>query len=348
MNQRFMCESPIISIIVPVYKVEKYIKECVESIRKQSFSDIEIILVDDGSPDCCAEICDEYAKKDKRVKVIHQKNSGLSSARNAGIGIAQGKFLCFIDSDDYISPHYCEILYDCLVNTNYDFSVCEVERFTDGSPPADYKIAEERKVVSNETFLKLQLSKKSEFGVWNKLYRRELFDRIHFMDGKIHEDVIWSADLAKHCTCGVICTNQPLYYYRQRQDSIVSNGSKKCSPDRIYAGSYLIDCVKDRFPGLYEDTLFYAVNYPWSFIDKIYIKGTFLENKDFMNAFRDLINTYLSDYMKLEKISPIMRYRMKLFSKSRLLYAFNAYVRLLRNYVCRLMGKDPYESEHSI
>lgn len=347
-NKSIISENPVISVIVPVYKVENHIRECVESIRNQSFLNIEIILVDDGSPDQCPEICDEYAEKDRRIKVIHQKNSGLSAARNAGIEISKGLFLCFIDSDDYISPRYCEVLYDCLVNTKYDFSVCAVERFIDGTKVSPKDVLEEKIVLSNESFLEWQLSRKSEFSVCNKLYRRELFDLIHFEVGRVHEDVIWSAELASCLYSGVVCSNQKLYYYRQRLGGIVSEGSRQCSADRVYAGECLIHCVEKTYPQLFDKALIYAVQYPWSFVDKIYVKFKQVENRQFMNALSKLIREYLTDLMRLDVFSPLVKYRMKLFSKSRLLYAFNAYGRLLRNYVCRLMGKNPYESQHSI
>ena len=105
----------VISIVVPIYKVEKYIKKCIDSIIEQTYKNLEIILVDDGSPDGCAKICDEYAKKDKRIKAIHKENGGLSDARNVGIDISTGKYICFVDSDDYIENNYIELLYKCIV-----------------------------------------------------------------------------------------------------------------------------------------------------------------------------------------------------------------------------------------
>lgn len=118
-----MCE---ISIIVPVYKVEPYLRKCVDSILAQTFTDFEVILVDDGSPDNSGKICDEYASKDSRVRVIHKKNGGLSSARNAGIDVARGKYLGFVDSDDYIEKDMYELLYDNIVKEQADLSICGI------------------------------------------------------------------------------------------------------------------------------------------------------------------------------------------------------------------------------
>lgn len=117
----------LISVIVPVYKVEKYIKKCIESIINQTYENLEIILVDDGSPDNCGKICDEYAKKDKRIKVIHKENGGVSSARNLGLEKSNGQYITFIDSDDWIEEEYCEILLTTLKEQNADCAICRLQ-----------------------------------------------------------------------------------------------------------------------------------------------------------------------------------------------------------------------------
>lgn len=338
---------PEISIIVPVYKVEKYINTCVDSLLRQTFRDIEIILVDDGSPDNCPQICDDYKLVDDRIKVLHKINGGLSSARNAGIVIARGKYICFIDSDDYVTEDYCQVLYDLLDGTDYDYSVCGTCRFIDGDVPKPNNTVDISS-HSNFEFLGLQLNKKTEFGVWNKLYRRELFTKIHFADGKIHEDVIWSADLANNCVNGVIENKKQCYLYRQRSGGIVAQGAEKCSPDRIYAGGYLIDIVKKNCPELLEDCLHYALNYAWSFVDRIYVNRTFKENKQFLLDLKNIINLYRDEYMNLNSYSVIKRKRMNLFSKSMILYGFNAYARLFRVYLYKVFKKDAYSDGHGI
>ena len=122
---------PEISVIVPVYKVEQYLEECINSLSKQTFSDIEIILVDDGSPDNCGNICEEYGKKDERIKVIHQKNMGLSCARNAGLDVSKGNYICFVDSDDLIRNDMLDILLKELINANADFIKSDFQSFKD-------------------------------------------------------------------------------------------------------------------------------------------------------------------------------------------------------------------------
>lgn len=337
---------PNISVIVPVYKVEHYLRECVDSLLTQTFSDIEIILVDDGSPDGCGAICDEYAQKDARIRVIHQENGGLSRARNAGVALARGDYLCFVDSDDYVDSAYCETLYDLINNSDCDFSVCGVCRFEDGKKPETALVKGKNNTIANVDFLRMQLEKKSEFGVWNKLYRRAIFDRIRFTEGKIHEDVIWSGDLARNLVNGVVITERQLYFYRQREGSIVH--ADKCSADRVYAGEYLIDTAKQICPEIFEKCLRYAAEYPFMFVDGIYVRRAFKPNKVFLDALQALLRRYQKEYHALAAFSSIQRKRMQLFAKSRFLYGFNAYARLLRVYLYRILGKDAYADGHGI
>ena len=338
---------PEISVVVPVYKIENYLSTCVDSILAQTFQDLEVILVDDGSPDCCGEICDSYAKRDERVRVIHQKNAGLSCARNAGATRSTGKYICFIDGDDYLLPEYCETLLALLKNSHCDFSACGVCRFHDGEAPHPQLQDGEPVTLSNVDYLKEQLYRRKEFGVWNRLYRRELFETIRFFPGKIHEDVIFSADLAQ-LHGGAIVTDKQLYCYRQRSNSIVAEGKKRCSPDFVFAGDHLIKAAKESFPGLYDQCLCYAVEYPWMFVDGIYVDRTFSENRAFLSQLRQFVREHFSEYRKLKEIASTIRKRMLLFSISPVLYGFNAYARLFRVYLYRIIGKDAYADGHGI
>ncbi|MBR5278267.1 MAG: glycosyltransferase [Clostridia bacterium] len=338
---------PKISIIVPVYKVEQYLDCCVESILAQTFTDFELILVDDGSPDNCPQMCDNWATKDARIKVIHKPNGGLSDARNAGVESATGEYVCFIDSDDLIAPTYCQTLYGMLHGTQYDFSVCGVHRFPDGEIP-NVEIGDiSPKTVSNIEFLAMQFQKKTEFGVWNKLYRRSLFQTLSFQKGKVHEDVIFSADLSG-LNNGVIYTDEKLLYYRQREGSIVATTSQKCSPDRIYAGEYLLNKVKKHCPDLLDYALKYAVDYPFMFVDPIYVNKRFKQNKQFLNAIQSYLKRHIKEYKTQKIFEKTTTHRMSVFAKSRFLYGFNAYARLLRVYFYRLIHKDPYKTGHGI
>ncbi len=212
----------MISVIVPIYNVEKYLEKCIQSIQSQTYRDIEIILVDDGSPDDCGRICDKYKEGDSRIKVIHKLNGGLSDARNAGIEVASGDFISFIDSDDYIHPQMLEILYHNLISAKTDISVCAFREVSENEEIAINQISEP---VQTETFadeqVMNQLYERNLITVvaWNKLYRREIFAHNRYCKGKIHEDEFLIHHLLHACK-RIVYTKQPLYFYVQRKSSI--------------------------------------------------------------------------------------------------------------------------------
>ena len=217
---------PKISIIVPIYKVEKYIDRCIKSILNQTFNDFELILVDDGSPDNCSVICDKYEKIDKRIKVIHKKNEGLSAARNSGIEIAQGEYIAFIDSDDFINKNMFKILYENIKKYDADISICKFKYIY----PEDYinencEIVEDKiKVFSNINALEQIYEKdRLQFIVaWNKLYKKTLFEDLRYDKGKCHEDEFIIHKLLYKSDKVVYCLNE-MYYYLQRDGSIMKS-----------------------------------------------------------------------------------------------------------------------------
>lgn len=176
---------PQISVIVPIYNVEKYICRCVDSILNQTFTDFECILVDDGSPDNCGRICDEYAKKDRRVKVVHKKNGGLSDARNAGIEVAQGEYLGFVDSDDWIHPQMYEILYKGIIENNVKMSACRLEEALEEH---EFKRIDDPKFCVNNGLKFLTSNYFVAISPPTKLYHKSLFDDIRYPVGRLHED----------------------------------------------------------------------------------------------------------------------------------------------------------------
>ena len=181
-------EKSLISVIIPVYRVEQYLRRCVDSVLAQTYSRIQVILVDDGSPDDCPAICDAYAAKDDRVQVIHQENAGLSGARNAGIEAAEGQYLAFVDSDDYLAPEFLECLYRACVDTGCDLSVCRWEDVK-GEPVPERGSGSVSLYSGREMLANLYRPDGAYFVVaWNKLYRRELFEQIRYPLGRIHED----------------------------------------------------------------------------------------------------------------------------------------------------------------
>lgn len=217
----------LISIIVPIYKVEEYLDRCVESIVNQTYENLEIILVDDGSPDRCGSMCDEWAEKDSRIKVIHKKNGGLSDARNAGLDIAAGAYIAFVDSDDWIHSNYIKILYTSLIENNADVSACDIDIVDDNS---DITIINEQlttKVFDNLSAMQ-SLVQGAEFAsnVWNKLYSVELLKNERFIVGKYHEDEFFSYRIISKINTAVF-NNAKLYYYYQRSGSIMNSFSIK-------------------------------------------------------------------------------------------------------------------------
>lgn len=220
---------PLISIIVPIYNVEAYLDRCVESLRTQTYSNLEIILVDDGSPDECPAMCDDYAGKDSRIKVIHQKNSGLSGARNAGIDLARGEYLAFVDSDDYVAPDFIRSLYELLKETGCAIGQCRFAYVQGESLPADGGNA--WRIYRGESLMEQLYGPEEEatfFVVaWNKLYRRELFQKIRYPVGKIHEDEATTYRLF-HEGKKLAFLDRALYgYYTGNTGSITSRFSVK-------------------------------------------------------------------------------------------------------------------------
>ena len=226
-----------ISVIVPIYRVEKYLPACIDSILNQTFTDFELILVDDGSPDRCPEICDETAKRDARVRVIHQANAGLSAARNAGIEIAHGEWLGFVDSDDYIAPQFYEKLYQTAQRTDADCVMCSVQNVDESGKSIDsalMRVADEVK-TGQEVLRKIGRDDVTPYlTAWNKLYRRKLFNTLRYPAGRQNEDVFVFAELF----CQVqraVCVAEPLYFYRKRIGSIMNSVVTLRNLDEMWA-----------------------------------------------------------------------------------------------------------------
>lgn len=215
-------EKDLISVIVPVYKVEKYLEKCIESIIKQTYTNLQIILVDDGSPDNCGKICDEYAKKDLRIEVIHKANGGLSDARNVGISKAKGRYIGFVDSDDYIKEDMYEILLNLIKKYDADVSICNLYDVIDGNECIRNKENGIREYSRLDILKEVLLDKNIQSYAWNKLYEKELFDEIKYPIGKKYEDIGTTFYLFEKCN-KIVVTSEPEYYYLKRADSLVNN-----------------------------------------------------------------------------------------------------------------------------
>lgn len=222
---------PLISVIVPIYKVEQYIHRCVDSILNQSFSDFELILVDDGSPDNCGAICDEYAEKDPRVHVIHQKNGGLSAARNTGIdwsfANSDSKWITFLDSDDYWYEKYLEVLLQAVTECNTLIGTCNATVGDFSSDPAYYipKKYETEIAYCDRSVIRHRIP------AWAKLYAKELWKDIRYPVGKLHEDCFTTHKLLFQCS-HIATVKARMYFVTPNPNSITH---VKWSPKRLDA-----------------------------------------------------------------------------------------------------------------
>ena len=242
--------TPKISIIIPVYNVQKYLPCCLDSVQNQTFQEFEAILVDDGSTDESGSICDRYAKMDPHFSVLHKDNGGQSSARNMGLDHCCGEYVCFLDSDDYLEPNYLEYLYNEINESHYDFVSCTAN-FVNGKNEFirrnDYEV--ERKEIVGDMFETYFHSNLIEDAVWNKIYRRELFSDLRFEEGIIFEDSLFIIRLLKKCKMGLF-TCKFLYNYRIREGSTmryIENTASKVAfnPKKIDMLMVFQSCAKE-------------------------------------------------------------------------------------------------------
>ncbi|MBD5545391.1 MAG: glycosyltransferase [Lachnospiraceae bacterium] len=222
---------PLITVIVPIYKVEAYLERAILSITNQTYSHMQIILVDDGSPDNCGSICDTYAKKDKRIQVIHKENGGLSDARNAGLDAAKGDYIAFLDSDDYIAPFFLEVLLRTLNATGSDVALCPYQTVTElepvefQPPSKDKEWEKAHYFVYDRKELLLNMYDRNHpdatyfIVAWNKLYKASLWKEIRFPKGKIHEDEATTYKILDKAKKGVY-VKCPMYGYFSAPSSI--------------------------------------------------------------------------------------------------------------------------------
>lgn len=265
----------LVSIIIPIFNVEKYLCKCIDSAIAQTYKNIEIILIDDGSQDGSKNICDEYSKKYENIEVIHKENGGLSDARNVGIEEAAGKYLFFLDADDYIDKDTIFIMYSRLVDSSADLAICNF-----------YWIGENGEGLNKEAVLQDELLKKTDLFdkilqpmntnyiiACNKLYKKELFNNLRFRIGKYHEDEFLIHYLFALCSLAV-CIKTPLYYYMQRENSITTEFSESKTKDCIEALSDRVKFFheKEMFVGE-QVTLVKLLNYIINKYEDIYYKN---------------------------------------------------------------------------
>ena len=306
---------PKVSVIVPVYKVEPYLKKCVESLIKQSLEDIEIILVDDGSPDTCPQICDEFARQDKRIVVIHKPNGGLSDARNVGVKHATSDYVIFVDSDDYVEVNMCERLYQHAITQKADIVTSLVNEIKDGVRVGN-KDAFDAVLLNKEEALQAMLSgQKITLYAVGKIYKKELLEKVPYVVGKLYEDAFTTPYIINEAS-RVYATSERLYNYLRRNDSITLARYSKRDLDCIEAHEHNLEFIKNNYPNLIEEAKF---RYFWSLL---YINDKMLINHEFSHEVWHKIksnrlamwkNKYLSRNRKISII--IMFISKKLYLK---------------------------------
>lgn len=240
----------VISVIIPVYKVEKYLERCIKSVVEQTYKNLEIIIVDDGSPDRCPDICDAWAKEDSRIKVIHKDNGGLSSARNAGLRSATGQYIGFVDSDDWIAEEMYERLLTAIENDKSDIAACSVKMIWEDGSRSKMLVQFPNEVLDKHSAQKCLLEEsKLKNPVVYKLYKREVLKGILFDVGKYHEDAFWSYR-AIGAASKVSIIEYIGYFYLQRQDSIMGEQFSIRSLDAVEAYGRRYEYMKENFPSL--------------------------------------------------------------------------------------------------
>lgn len=281
-------ETALISVIVPVYNVAQYLEKSIASIQQQTYQNLEIILVDDGSTDESGKIAEELALADKRVKVYHQMNQGQSQARNYGRDIANGQYLIFIDSDDYIHPDMIATLYQQLVREDADVSSCGVMNVYSNSETPQSSNIDNYFVCDSKKFLSEYLvGEKIPGSICNKLIKRDIAKHLSFPKGKIYEDAYYHFDLIKVAKKYVVNT-KPHYYYFHRGDSSTTKpfSEKDLSCVDVYETFY--NYVMSYYPELKKEAFFRLAHAYFVVLDKMLLDENFKEFKDFPRIYRYL------------------------------------------------------------
>ena len=287
-----MEKKDLISIVIPIYNVEQYLENCINSVLKQTYSNIEIILVDDGSPDNCGKICDLYKKKDCRIKVVHKQNGGLSDARNCGILNSTGKYVTFIDSDDDITQDYIEYLYNLIKKYKTKMSICSFNTVTSNKIINNGKKYSEELLNTEECLDRLLCSKGFNVSACAKMYDLSLFDNISFPKGKICEDNGTTYKLIIKCD-NIAYGNKSKYNYYMRDASIMTSSFNINRLALINFTDEMADIVLKKYPNLSKATEKRQIESRFSILRQIVV----LKTNEFKEIEKDIID-YLKEHKK--------------------------------------------------
>jgi len=320
---------PLISVVVPIYKVEPYLEKCVESILAQTYSNLEIILVDDGSPDNCGRICDNLKQKDTRIRVIHKANGGLSTARNAGIDIARGEYIGFVDSDDTIEPYMYAKLYDAIRRDKTKLAVCAANYvFEDGKVLKKPGIGKDTVFNFSQAIIEMNSHRIFDMAAWSKLFHRELFGDLRFPVGKLSEDYYIMFHLIDRAQ-RVSYVDTACYNYLQRKNSITR--SDKINHDHEYAALEQMKFLDMKYP---EMKVVGHVSYASAALTVYdsYLKNKVPCPKQKLYHFKRVVQENREYIKKAKHLSMSKRVQFELFCLSPMFYniVFRAYRRIKR------------------
>ena len=296
----------IISVIIPVYKVEKYLKRCVNSVINQTYKNLEIILVDDGSPDNCGKICDEYAKKDNRIKVIHKENGGAASSRNKGLDIATGRYICFVDSDDYVEKGFIERLHALVTDNDADIAQCGYCETFDGEAKFVYSDEEISIFCGEEMIEKLYSDGEQQIAtvvLWTKIYKREIFNEYRLLEGIMYEDEALMPKLL-YSAKKVVVSKDRLYAYFMSQNSVMRTPFSMKKLDYITALEHRIKFYKEKKMDKYIDEdmrclMLKCLSYYWEADGKELKKELLCKSREY---FKHVIKSNMSLKRKIKFI----------------------------------------------
>lgn len=288
----------LVSVIIPVYNVEMYLRRCVDSVINQTYTNLEIILVDDGSPDLCPQICDEYLKTDSRIKVIHQKNQGLSAARNAGTAISKGAYLMYVDSDDFISRKMVESLLQAVSKENADLSFCECVEFYSGMSVPEYEDSSENiDIMDNYKALDYLLKFPYARTAWGKLYHRRLIPLLNYPKGKYAEDMFVIHKVFGNANKIVLLKKQ-LYFYNQEGNSLTRSVFNYKKLDYMDAAKEWLEFIKIRYPNLEKNAFAFYISSMINICTHLVADSQQL-SKQYFNIYKKIIRKNIVVIMKL-------------------------------------------------
>lgn len=310
-------EKPLVSVVVPVYNVEAYLDRCVESLVNQTLENIEIVLVDDGSTDGSPALCDAWAEKDARIRVVHKENGGLSDARNVGVDFARAEWVGFVDSDDHVSPEMYEVLYHNLQETHADMSICGIydvyaNRIEEPNR-ADYE------VLTSEEAIKLCLHGKDiSVTAVNRLYPASVFDYVRFPKGKTTEDGFTAIDFLSHAN-KIVVDYRPQYYYEHRVGTLSTHPYDIRSCDVIDAYEHNLEIVKQKYPSALEVALFRCYWARFTVLDSMLIEGAQRDDAR-RHEIIDYLRSHYTDIMRNPYVGQGRKIAMKALMVSWHLY----------------------------